>query len=838
MGKLASYVLGVTSVLVLSYYVLSRDYSSLIGWLGPVFGSNMIFPLSFAYILLGNPIKWPLLFLVWVLIGVIVGIVARKGSRAIGSAVAIYFTIWMFLIVSAVVLISGIVTGPFSTSAATLPPLPSGTSVDAILREPLLQELLAIILQISGISLLSGTSASGSAASSSPSFSSFIQSNFLAFLPYLIINLAIFLIVAYFVGRIFHSTFYKKPESGAPAEESGRNDNKKENTRSSNTKMKSALFVVSIVLLSSFFSMATPFAESPIIHNASNTGTISGTSFLQSSNHDSYIAGMESLNSTLDSTNLIFQSAAYTSNISYNLSSFDSVYYGGGAIGAYGNLYNIYTFLKRENTSSANFLGKNSTSGSLFTILAISNNISNVFSYLSEDSIITIPTVSTVSSNQLYNLIPQTVIVNAFLGNLSQTKNAADKQASKIAYSLGSSSLTEIIGLPLNMTIKNNQNAIVSLYVFSSVSKTFSAENNALNLTSSQFSNSGPMTLFASGITDGYLVPGHNIGSVDSSIFIVGDLNLKYFGNATSSFTSSFSSTGFLNDTKSIVFMGGIFAKGKIAHSSPSTHTFDASQIFNYQGDVSFSDSKTIYALSLTYPDPNGSAIGGLSKYKTIFYVTIANLSVPLGTSNSSTQVVQGYGSSVGLQSVSFQTNVTFPADLSVTQSYKILSHNVVQVQVSVLNNDTEAVDNLMVNANQFQSEYPGGYTIANGSATISQGTLQPGQSISLKYTLNLEGVGKYIVSSPQLNYTLNGSAFSVTNGQQVISATYPFITTSINNIALTVFTSLGHFISAPFLAQQLFYGFYFFDLIPVLFVVLAIFFEYRSYAKWRKAKK
>lgn len=833
MGKLASYVAGVTALLVLAYYVLSRDYSLLIGWLGPIFGSNVIFPLSIAYMLVGNALKFPMLFLVWIVIGVIVGIIARKGSKAMGSAIAIYFTAWLFLLVSGVVLILGVVNGPLSSGLSTLPPLPSGTSVDAVLREPLLQEILAVVLQISGISLISG-----STVPQSPSLMSFVQANVLTFLPYVILNLAILLVTAYFVGRFFHSTFYKEPKSKEPLTE-GKGNKKKANRKNNSKvsgKVKTTLLVVILMLTLSSFYMANPFVEQSFSQGTSATSNGNGTPLLQDYGYNDYNVGMASLNNSLESTNYILQAASST-NSSYNASSFDSLYYGGGVLGTYGNLYNMYAFMKKESSPTPNFLGPNSTSGSLFTFVALSDNISRVFDYLGEDSILNISTVSVVSGNQLYNLIPQTVIVDAFLGNITKTRPTAQSLASNITRSIGSSSPKEIIGIPLSVDIGNNQNTNLSLYIFSSISKTYKVENNVLNLASSEFPNDGPMSPFVSGISSGYLVPGHTSNSMETSIFLVGDLNIKYFGTATSSFVSPFNSGGFLNDTQSVLFMGGIFAKSNVAHSSPSTHVFSASQIFNYDGTLSFTNNKTVYALSLTYPDANGSTIAGTGKYKTVFYVTLANLSIPLGTSSNSTQVVQNYGSNLGLQSVSIQTNVTFPADLAVNQSYRILSYNKVEVQIIVQNNDTEEVNNLILNGNRFLSSYPGGYTLVNGTTSLSQGALQPGSSVTLQYTLNLKGVGAYIISSPQLNYSLNGTSFSVVDKQQTITASYPFVLTSVNNIALTSFSFIANFTSAHFLVQKYFNGFYFFDLIPVLFIVLAIYLEYRSYRKWRSKK-
>ena len=93
MGKLTGYILGVTAALVIGYYSLSTYYSALLHWLTPYFGSGLAIVMGLMFLYMGDPLHWPILLGVWILLGVIVGLGSRKGIKAVGAAIATYVTV-------------------------------------------------------------------------------------------------------------------------------------------------------------------------------------------------------------------------------------------------------------------------------------------------------------------------------------------------------------------------------------------------------------------------------------------------------------------------------------------------------------------------------------------------------------------------------------------------------------------------------------------------------------------------------------------------------------------------------------------------------------------------
>ena len=169
MGKLTSYILGLSAAVLLSYLVLSAEYNPLINWLGPTMGSDIIFPFSFLFLLLGSALAYPLLLGSWIAIGVVVGIGARKGSRAIGAAISVYLSIWGILSLSSLAVYEKFTGFSLGSTAITqintsfpVPPLPPGVTISAILSEPLFQPLISLVSNFMGtsglFSAVSGTS--------------------------------------------------------------------------------------------------------------------------------------------------------------------------------------------------------------------------------------------------------------------------------------------------------------------------------------------------------------------------------------------------------------------------------------------------------------------------------------------------------------------------------------------------------------------------------------------------------------------------------------------------------------------------------------------------------
>jgi hypothetical protein len=210
MGKLTALIVGYVSVTFASYVVLSVAYSPLINWLGPYFGFRFPFILGIIYLIAGSPLRNTIILETWIVLGVIVGISARKGLRAWGSASLIFtlitatFSILLLGMLGISLLghsglsgLSGSISNVTSSIYAALIFVPYGTNLATIAMEPVLRQLIPFISSALG----SGTASTGTATSAVEPLIEAIAYN--AFENYLI-----FVITSILVGTISYRVLH------------------------------------------------------------------------------------------------------------------------------------------------------------------------------------------------------------------------------------------------------------------------------------------------------------------------------------------------------------------------------------------------------------------------------------------------------------------------------------------------------------------------------------------------------------------------------------------------------------------------------------------------------
>ena len=210
MGKLTALIVGYISVTFASYVVLSVAYSPLVNWLGPYFGYRFPFILGIIYLIAGSPIRNTIILETWIVLGVIVGISARKGLRAWGSASLIFtlitatFSVLLLGMLGISLLghnglsgLSGSISNVTSSIYAALIFVPYGTNLATIAMEPVLRQLIPFISSALG----SGTVSTGTATSAVEPLIEAIAYN--AFENYLI-----FVITSILVGTISYRVLH------------------------------------------------------------------------------------------------------------------------------------------------------------------------------------------------------------------------------------------------------------------------------------------------------------------------------------------------------------------------------------------------------------------------------------------------------------------------------------------------------------------------------------------------------------------------------------------------------------------------------------------------------
>lgn len=844
MGKLAAYLVGLVSAIALSYYVLSISYSPLIGWLGPVSGPSMMYVLSLLFLLFGNVLSSPALFATWVAVGVLIGLVGRKGTKAIGAAIAVYFSVWLFLGISALAMaqnISGVPgTGGISpiTTNFHVPPMPPGVTVSAILSEPLFQPLLSVISSIVSLPSFGGVSIGGVSGATGYSTGSVVSTLVRTFVPYMLINLAILLVVSGLVGRAIHSVLHPRERKRKGSSERGNGSPKSGKEKKSEpegtsgfgeNKVSITTGTVLALLIAVMFLMIPFNVQAPVSNGQGNEA------MAYVPNADG-VSSHALLNATLSTASLGMagESSAIVGAAS-NVTGVNSLDYGAGIVSKNGNIYNLYAFLNVSSNNDSQLLIPSSVAQPILSLLVVSNNLSDIFSALAADGIINVSAVDIFQSNQYFNLIPQAILILAFKGNLSTSSGLASRAATNLSGNIGGSSLSRFFAISVNLSQNSGNTTPVSLYAFSLSSRGGAAENYVLQRTPGRLPQDGMFTVFRDGINSGYLIPGESGSSVNGSIFIAGQIDVSNFSaaNLTSMFNGTIPSTSSGN----LFFMGGLFERNSVIHSSSTTHTLTGSQIFNYDSSITFGVNSTVYGLTMIYPYVNESQPSHQPEYRAIVYSTVSNLTLFVSADNTTYHLVD-YGFTLDFSGVSQTTNNVFPADLSISVRVSRISGNSFNVTISVRNNDTSNIENSSLSGNILLGSYGQNMVMTSGSPTVNLSLLPPGENLTLTYDLSVSGVGVYYVANPIFNYTLNNRTFSVTGQAVAKSAQAPSFWSSSNEMTLTAFTVIFNAIHFPALVHVILPGFYVFDLIFVLLAALAVYLEYRAFSRWRRSKR
>ncbi len=843
MGKLTGLILGVSAALFMAYYVLASAYVQLTDWLSPVFGPSFSLMLSLLYLLLGNPINHPVLFAVWITVGVVIGIGARRGGRAAGAAFTTYMLIWSFLSLTVMSMLLGANLGlPFGTGSAAkiggIPPLPPGTSISSILTEPLMQRLIQLFGMIGSLSGLTGLPLTGYSplaltGSAMTPLAGLIPGIISLFLPYLILNLVILVMTAYFTGRALHFIIEPRKQNGNSGNHKGREKKKLQKVKKVRMKrVRQARYVMFVISILIFSAMAIQLGNAGYAQPGS-----SGMAQAVSHNQDSAAVSTPG-NASADTYLNLFRTLGNAGSNTVNTTQIGNqtqLYYSSGIVGTYGNVYNTYGFLGELN-STTGWEASQPAKSSLFTIVAVSDNLSSLISGMSQNGL---SAGSSSTASNFLGAIPRLVIISAYSGNQAQTASSAYSVAAHIINATGGHSLIKLLSFTGGNGLFGSTGGNISLCIFSADASSYTAENGLAGQMSTNFNGSGILDLFKNGMSSGYLVPGYTPASVDASFFISGVINVRNLSLPIPSFSGIQLNSSVIKYTD-IAFMGGFFNKNYVFHSSSSRHNISATAIFNYNGNITFANPSVIYALSLAYPNETSGSSGSLSSiYRTFTFTTTPANNNTTGVTGNNTVMAIPYGSAINLSNLTFETNATFPANMPITISVNMTNKTAARIVTTVTLNDNDTVTNLSINQSSILSSYSSSVVLTSGKVSSSNiPSLGPYQSEQIKFELYFKNPGSYVILSPMVTYTMNNKTFTVTGSPQVVGIGNPPLITSINNMEKNSAMVISSVIHNNILTEQIFPGFYVFDLIPLLIVLVDIRIEYKSFRNWLMLRK
>ncbi|MEM0139787.1 MAG: hypothetical protein QXZ44_04155 [Ferroplasma sp.] len=407
MGKLTALILGSITISFSAYTVMSLSYTPLLNWFGPYFGPHLTLILGIIYLIAGSPFNHIDILIAWVLIGVVVGISARKGFRAWSSATLLY---WLTGIVLTFTLLSmfGISLLDTSGIAATLDNklgfisssllfIPYGTNIATLIGEPVINGIIPILEGIISSGNVTGTS----------SFTPLISTIGI----HMFENYLIFIISAIITGSIIGKSLKKK------------------------LKRKTAVAAIIFIL---FLFIAMSFSGTVTGNTGSIAATIPGTSAPAVA--DNQLSMVEISDGSMKiNTNNAFIQGNKTGN--FNLSCNEGAL---SLITPNGNLYNVFAMENNHKNSlwsSANLI---------FGAFAMNNNMSA-----------TLQKIFNVNLHGAGGLMPTNAILLAYSGSGNSS------QASSLAHSI-SSGMGISSSLILHINNIPYENKTVSVYIYSS----------------------------------------------------------------------------------------------------------------------------------------------------------------------------------------------------------------------------------------------------------------------------------------------------------------------------------------------------------------------------------
>ena len=147
MRKIVAFLLCSTIAFTTSFSAVPESFNLIIGWLSPVFGTSLRVLFSMLFILLGDPLKYTAIAVLWATVGLLCGLIVRRKIGSILSAWLVYGSMFLVLGVAALRLFEvavevGITERP-ENMLALLPPFPPGFSLPTLLGAPIIGEVYA-----------------------------------------------------------------------------------------------------------------------------------------------------------------------------------------------------------------------------------------------------------------------------------------------------------------------------------------------------------------------------------------------------------------------------------------------------------------------------------------------------------------------------------------------------------------------------------------------------------------------------------------------------------------------------------------------------------------------
>ncbi len=346
-------------------------------------------------------------------------------------------------------------------------------------------------------------------------------------------------------------------------------------------------------------------------------------------------------------------------------------------------------------------------------------------------------------------------------------------------------------------------------------------------------------SMFTGAISSGKFNAG--AGSISGSILFSVFLNTEY---ANSLINTGMFTGNITGSSGKLAIVGGSTVADHRFHSSSSFHNITLAQTLGYSGSIHLDAESSGSALLLGAPVVTGPSPSGKLYSRFSGYVSNTAVLGMLPFSVSSINEIN-YTASSGISPASIYvgSNWTYPYNLSVNVSMKVIAGGYVRAATTIVNHENRTVGSITVDESSFTRYYGAGIENLSGGTSHLISSLNSGSSSTFNFTFRPRGIGTYAIPFANVSYSEYISSLgadrqvnvSYTGAEINISA--PDFATVANNVEFTGLTAISGYVPAlSFLVIPLLSGFYVFDLIVVLIIVLDVWLEIRAHRKRKDA--
>lgn len=114
-----------------------------------------------------------------------------------------------------------------------------------------------------------------------------------------------------------------------------------------------------------------------------------------------------------------------------------------------------------------------------------------------------------------------------------------------------------------------------------------------------------------------------------------------------------------------------------------------------------------------------------------------------------------------------------FAPSISIDRQASIIDEDKIQVTISVRNEHTASISEVVVNDSQSMRTYPSA-KLSTGTSTVNLGTLSPKETKSMTYTIQIKNSGQYTLSPVKTSFTYESYSYTEKSLKDIVRTNPP----------------------------------------------------------------